>query len=140
MNVAQLIKSLQETPNMDADAFPGGADVVSAAGDFTGGASEDLFTAASHGFADNQEVVLLYKAAAGVLTGVSVGDHVFIDLASASTFGLAATSGGTRIENTADGDAVFAPAIATVTGPSAASLPADAPDAAAVDPGVAAIG
>jgi hypothetical protein len=80
--------------------------VVVAAGDFTGGLTEDLFTLTAHGLADNERIRLLYESAAGVVTG-AVGDIFYVDRVDADTFHISLTAGGAAVENTADGTAVF---------------------------------
>lgn len=100
--------------NADATAFvqlvvlP---NLIAAAGDFTGGATEDMFTPDAttgyHGLEDTNRLLLLYKAAAGVLTGIAAGTTVFAKSTTATAFETAATSGGADIENTADGLAIF---------------------------------
>lgn len=107
MNVAELLRDLQAVPNPAVTTVVAGAGAtVIAAGDFTGGASEDLFTATAHGFEDDDVVALVAESAAGVVTG-AVGDTFVIGDAAANTFRLY-DSAGTLIENTADGTAVFA--------------------------------
>jgi hypothetical protein len=85
--------------------------LIVADGDFTGGATEDLFTpVAATGFRsleDTDTLKLLYKAAAGVLTGISANTTVFAKSTTATAFETAASSGGADIENTADGVAIF---------------------------------
>lgn len=86
-------------------------------GDFTGGATEDVFyPTIDTGFGaleDADPIKLLYKAAAGVLTGIAVNTTVYVKsiVAQATTvpgkFETAATAGGADIENTADGLAIF---------------------------------
>lgn len=104
MNVDDLIKALQVTPNPSATEARTPA-LLFAAGDFTGGASEDLFTLASHGLVDGDVVRLVYESAAGVVTG-AVGDDFIVNQLSSSTFQLT-SDGSTVIENTADGNAGF---------------------------------
>jgi len=90
--------------------------LIVANGDFTGGTTEDEFIPVAatgmHGLAETDTLKLLYKGAAGVLTGISANTTVFaksVRSASGITdgFELAATSGGADIENTADGVAIF---------------------------------
>jgi hypothetical protein len=81
------------------------ADIIVAAGDFTGGASEDLFTLASHGLSDGDVLYCIGQTAMGtVLAGV--GRRCVVNALDANTFQLT-TDGSTVIENTADGTAVF---------------------------------
>jgi hypothetical protein len=91
--------------------------LIVANGDFTGGSAEDIFMPTIEtGFGaleDADSIKLLYKSAAGVLTGIATDVAVFVKtiLPQATTvpgkFELAATAGGADIENTADGLAVF---------------------------------
>lgn len=85
--------------------------LVVATGDYTGGAAEDIFNVSidtGHRFLEADEpLMLLYKAAAGVLTGISAGTTVYAKSLTSAAFELAATAGGDDIENTADGLAVF---------------------------------
>jgi hypothetical protein len=104
MNVDDLIKALQVVPNPSATEVSYGA-LIFAAGDFTGGAAEDLFTLAAHGLVDGDVVALVYESAAGVVTG-AIGDTFIVNQLSSSTFQLT-SDGSTVIENTADGNAGF---------------------------------
>lgn len=106
MNVDDLMLALQVVPNPSATEVRNHPAVISAAGDFTGGAAEDLFTAAAHGLTDEDRIRLVYESAAGVVTG-AVGDIFYANVLSSSTFQLSLTSGGAIVENTADGTAVF---------------------------------
>lgn len=88
--------------------------LVFAQGDFTGGTAEDLFRpsiiSGTPGIAETDSLKLYYKSAAGVLTGIAAGTTVFAKNVTEGTtayFGCADTSGGTLIENTADGLAIF---------------------------------
>lgn len=98
-----------------ADAEPDLVDIgivpniIVAAGDFTGGTAEDIFTPAqgTKGIVEADGLTLLYKSAAGVLTGISAGTGVFAKTPTVTYFQVAATSGGSVIENSADGTAVF---------------------------------
>lgn len=76
-----------------------------AAGDFTGGASEDLFTLASHGLNTGDTLHVLWQSAMGVVTG-GEGLRCYAKVASTSTFQVT-DAVGTVIENSADGTAVF---------------------------------
>ena len=82
---------------------------IVAAGDFTGGSAEDIFTPAqgTKGVYEADSLVLLYKSAAGVLTGISAGTTVFAKAPTVTYFQVASTAGGSAIENSADGTAVF---------------------------------
>jgi len=85
--------------------------LIVAAGDYTGGTTEDMFTPSSAygliGLYEADPLKLLYKSAAGVVTGISTGTTVYAKSVTASAFELAATAAGADIENTADGTAVF---------------------------------
>lgn len=90
--------------------------LVVANGDYTGGGTEDVFyptIETGFGLEDADPLKLLYKAAAGVLTGISAGTKVYVKsivpqaTTVAGDFELAATAGGADIENTADGLAIF---------------------------------
>jgi hypothetical protein len=76
-----------------------------ATGDFTGGASEDLFTLSSHGLASGDMLYVLWQSAMGVVTG-GEGLQCYADVASSSTFHLTDSAGNT-IENSADGTVVL---------------------------------
>lgn len=81
------------------------ADIIVATGDFTGGASEDLWTLSAHGLVDGDVLHCLWHSATGVVTG-GEGTRGIVNELSSSTFQLT-TDGSTVIENTADGTAVF---------------------------------
>lgn len=76
-----------------------------ATGDFTGGASEDLFTLSSHGLNDGDMLYVLWQSVMGVVTG-GEGLQCYAGVASSSTFHLT-DAAGTTIENTADGTVVL---------------------------------
>lgn len=78
-------------------------DVLVAAGDFTGGASEDLFTLSSHGLLTGDVVAVIGQSAQGVVSS-GAGTRAIVSVLSSSTFQLT-TNGTTIIENTADGTA-----------------------------------
>lgn len=106
MNVDDLIKALQVVPNPSAtEVRLNEADMVVAAGDFTGGTPEDEFNLTAHGLVDGDRVQLLYESAAGVVTG-AIGDVFIIKIVDANSFQLT-TDGTTVVENTADGTAIF---------------------------------
>lgn len=106
MNVAQLIKTLQETPNPSATTVQRTAVApLEAAGDFTGGTPEDKFTLAAHGLVDGDVIQLLYESAAGVVNG-ALGDTFIVKRTDANVFQLT-SDGSTVVENSADGTAVF---------------------------------
>lgn len=85
--------------------------LIVSTGDFTGGATEDMFTPTMetgyHFLEEAEPIMLLYKAAAGVLTGISAGTTVYAKSVTTAKFETAATAGGADIENTADGLAIF---------------------------------
>lgn len=84
--------------------------IIVAAGDYTGGSpNEDQFTAAQglKGLYEADSLKLLYKSAAGALTGIAAGTTVYAKTVTVSEFQCAATAGGAVIENTADGTLVF---------------------------------
>lgn len=82
-----------------------GADIIVAAGDYTGGAAEDLFTLSSHGLKSGDVLHVLYQDTMGGVTG-GVGTRAVAKVLSSSTFQLT-TNGTTIIENTADATVHF---------------------------------
>jgi len=76
-----------------------------AAGDFTGGASEDLFTLSSHGLKTGDVLHVLWQSAMGGVTG-GVGTRCLVKSVSSSTFHVTDLA-GTTIENTADATVIF---------------------------------
>lgn len=80
-------------------------DIIVATGDFTGGASEDLFTLSAHGLVDGDVLYCIGQTAKGTVTG-GAGTRAVVNELSSSTFQLT-TDGTTVIENTADGTAFF---------------------------------
>lgn len=82
-----------------------GASMIVAVGDYTGGASEDLFTLAAHGLKTGDILHVLWQSAMGAVTG-GVGLRCLVKYASSSTFHVTDAS-GTTIENTADGTVIF---------------------------------
>lgn len=107
---AVFLKGAQATPDavVQTVIIPR---LIVADGDFTAGTTEDMFTPrTATGFRnleDADTLKLLYKAAAGVLTGIAAGTTVFAKSTTLVAFETAATSGGADIENTADGLAIF---------------------------------
>lgn len=93
-----------KTGNIDRADGLAGTDLVVAVGDYTGGAAEDLFTATAHGLITGDYVWLLYKDAAGAVTG-RVGTRFRVKYLTANTFNLTDTAGNV-IANTADGAVV----------------------------------
>jgi hypothetical protein len=81
-----------------------GADIIVAAGDFTGGTVDDQFTLTAHGLITGDYVWLLHKSAAGVVLGAA-GTRFRVKRHDANIFQL--TSGGVVVEHSADGTAVF---------------------------------
>lgn len=85
--------------------------LIVAAGDFTGGTTEDMFTpVAATGYGGLEEadpLKLLYKSAAGVVVNIAAGTTVYAKSVTMSAFELSATAGGADIENSADGTAIF---------------------------------
>jgi hypothetical protein len=80
-------------------------DIIVAAGDFTGGASEDLFTLASHGLSDGDILYVLGQTVVGTVLGGN-GARYIVNALDANTFQLT-LDGSTAVENTADGTAYF---------------------------------
>lgn len=82
-------------------------DILFVVGDYTGGASEDLFTLASHGLQDGDMVHVLWQSAMGGVTG-GEGTKAFVNVLSSSTFQLCSDYAlTTTIENTADANVVL---------------------------------
>lgn len=81
------------------------ADLIVAAGDFTGGTPEDEFNLTAHGCITGDYVWLLWKSALGAVTG-RLGTAFRVKIVDANSFQLTDLA-GTVIENTADGTAVF---------------------------------
>jgi hypothetical protein len=80
---------------------------IVAAGDFTGGAAEDIFTPAqgTKGVVDTDQLKLLYESAAGAAGTVNT---TYYAVGSTVTyFQVSATSGGAAVANTADGTVAF---------------------------------
>lgn len=129
--VSEAIKGLQEAEDLSATVV---ADVVIATGDFTGGASEDLFTATAHGMSNGQELVLAAQSAAGVVTG-AVGDTFYVIDSATNTFRVALTAGGAVVQNTADGTAVFQKADGVdLANANASTFASDGPESSNTDP------
>lgn len=80
-------------------------DLIVALGDFTGGASEDLWTLTAHGLVSGDVLYFVDTATQGSVTGAPGTRFVVLRL-DADTFQLT-SDGSTVIENTADGTAVF---------------------------------
>lgn len=80
-------------------------DIIVAVGDFTGGASEDLFTLTAHGLVDGDVLYVMAQSAQGGVTG-GPGTRCVVNELSSSTFQLT-SDGSTTIENTADATVTF---------------------------------
>jgi hypothetical protein len=81
------------------------ADIIVAAGDFTGGTVEDQFTLSSHGLSDGDVLYCIGQTAMGtVLAGA--GRRCVVLVEDANIFQLT-TDGSTVIANTADGTGIF---------------------------------
>lgn len=82
--------------------------VIVAAGDYTGGTAEDIFTPAqgTKGVVDGDTLKLVYESAAGVVNG-AVDTTFYGKSPTVTYFQIAATSGGAVVEHSADGTAVF---------------------------------
>lgn len=87
------------------EAAPRAADIIAAVGDFADGAADDMFTLSSHGLSTGSELILLYEAAAGVVTG-NTDVKYYAKKLTDNTFQLT-NSSGVVIENSADGLAIF---------------------------------
>lgn len=70
---------------------------------YTALASTDVFTAPGSSFSDTNTVQLLYDLGGTTPTGVSIGTTYYVRDSSGTTFKLAATSGGSAINISADG-------------------------------------
>lgn len=68
--------------------------------DFTALASSDIFTAAGHGYNDGDKIEF---AGVALPTGIVAATDYFVRDKAIDTFKVAATSGGTAIDLTADG-------------------------------------
>jgi hypothetical protein len=78
-----------------------------AAGDFTGGAAEQLWTLTAHGLASGDVVHCLWQSAMGAVVG-GEGTRWYVKVLSSSTFQLFSDSAlATVSTNTVDGNAVF---------------------------------
>lgn len=81
------------------------ATIKVAAGDYTGGAADDLFTLADHGLKTYDMLHVLWQSAMGGVTG-GEGTRCFAKVLSSSTFQVT-NHAGTVIENSADATVVF---------------------------------
>lgn len=70
---------------------------------FQARATDDIFTAESHGLVDLQSVVLVDTQGATIPGGFVEGTTYYVRDATVDTFKLAATSGGSAVDVTADG-------------------------------------
>lgn len=90
-----------------AGTFRGGGPLGSATAFVgTGVASTDFITAPGTAYTATQTVVLSAAPGAAVPTGLTAGTIYYVSAPSGDTFKLAATSGGTAIDITADGDVI----------------------------------
>lgn len=81
------------------------ADIIVAAGDYTGGAAEDLFTLSSHGLVDGDILYVLGQTVVGTVA-LGNGSRHIVNQLDANTFQLT-SDGSTVNENAADGTAYF---------------------------------
>lgn len=106
-SLPQPKRNLTEAKLMSAASGIVAADIIVAVGDYTGGASEDMFTLSSHGLVTGDWVTALYQTAMGAITG-GEGTRGFVKRLGANTFQVCSEyTGTTVIENTADGTVVF---------------------------------
>jgi hypothetical protein len=137
MTIAQLVKSLQESPNMAAEVR------LAAGTNLAGGAiaiaATDVVTITAHGLSDGDRVKVVSIAGG---TGLTANTSYFVRDATANTFKLTATPGGTAIDITADTTqlSLAKQSVGVVAAPTPASPPADAPNALVADPGVVTLG
>ncbi len=83
------------------------ADIIVASGDYTGGASEQLFTLTAHGLIDGDMVTCFWQSAMGAMLG-GVLTRGWVDYVSSSTFHVCTDyTLATPIANTADGTVAF---------------------------------
>lgn len=69
--------------------------------DFTAVAATDIFTATAHGYSDTNKIEF---AGDNLPTGITGATTYFVRDATANTFKVAVTSGGTAVDLTADGN------------------------------------
>jgi hypothetical protein len=81
--------------------FPVGGAAVQAA---TYVASTDVFTSFAHGYVNTDRVLVYDVAQAGAPTGLTEGTVYFVVGATTDTFQLSATSGGSAVNGTTDGE------------------------------------
>lgn len=74
---------------------------------FTGAATGDLLTVPGHSFADTNTVVVFAAAGATLPTGLTAGTIYYVRDSTTPTLKLAATSGGTAIDLTANGAGII---------------------------------
>lgn len=136
LTVAQLIKRLQESPNMSAEVRMGaGTNLIG-----TATAATDTMAITAHGLVAGDRVRCV--AIAGGAAGLTVGNSYYVIATglTANAFLVSATDGGAQVDITSDstgvGVAWAKQSVGAGSDPSKASLPADAPGAAAVVPGV----
>lgn len=88
--------------------FAGFLGTGSPKGVFTAEADDDIFTSKGHGLSDTHAVVLYVEGlGATIPTGVTAGTVYYVRDATTDTFKLAATSGGSAINITVDGNGGF---------------------------------
>ena len=63
------------------------ADLIVAVGDYTAGASEDMFTATTHGLITGDQLHVVWQSAIGVVTG-GEATRAFVNRLGADTFQL----------------------------------------------------
>lgn len=80
-------------------------DIVVALGDYTGGASTNMFTLTAHGLTTGDVLYVVDQDAQGAITG-GPGTRVVALVVSSSVF-QCTTDGTTEIVNTADGTVIF---------------------------------
>lgn len=130
LTVAQLIKALQEVPNLDA-VVESGARALPAA---TGEADTELWTSTAHGLQTGDQVRVV--AATGG-TGLPTAPFTaYADVASANTFTLEDAEGATLAFSTDVTASTIVTGISAVdvSAATSATPPADAPDAEGADP------
>lgn len=87
-----------------------------AGGTFTAADTGDLFTATSHGMANGTKVAFKTEPGGSLPTGITANTVYFVVSSTTNTFQVAATSGGTAIVLTANGQGVFIKVKTTTSG------------------------
>lgn len=98
-------RNLTGAGNLSRYSGVASSDITVALGDYTGGASENLFTLTAHGLVSGDILYYVDSATQGVATGGPGTRFVVLKL-DADTFQLT-SDGSTVITNTADGTGVF---------------------------------